>query len=87
MLTLKHITIYKSYNGDGDGFVRCASNEEKAYMSYKNWSLIEDFIQDIYLVKKGLVSEDFVENLYKKVHENCDSKETINELEQLATKK
>ena len=31
MLTLKHIEIYKSYNGDGDGFVRCASDEEKAY--------------------------------------------------------
>jgi len=40
MLTFKHIEIYKSYNGNGDGFIRCASNEEKTYMIYEQWSLI-----------------------------------------------
>ena len=83
MLTLKHIEIYKSYNGDGDGFVRCASDEEKAYMNYKHWSLINDFLQDIHLVRNGLVSKSFSENLCRKLQENCDSQETINQLEQL----
>ena len=84
MLTLRHIEIYKSYNGNGDGFVRCASDEEKSYMTYKHWSLIDGFLQDIYLVKKGLTSKEFSENLCKKLQENCDCQETINKLKQLA---
>jgi hypothetical protein len=83
MLTIKHIELYKSYNGDGDGFVRCASDEEKAYMTYKDWSLIDDFIQDIYLVKKGLASKYFSDNLCEKMQKKCDSQETINKLKQL----
>ncbi len=83
MLTLKHIEIYKSYNGDGDSFVRSASNEDKAYMTYEYWSLIDNFIQDIYLVKKGLASKTFSDNLCKKMCEECDSQETIKELKKL----
>jgi len=84
MLTLKHIEIYKSFDGDGDGFVRCASDEDKAYMTYKHWALINDFIQDIRLLKKRLVSKEFSENLCRKLQENCDTQETINELKQFA---
>jgi hypothetical protein len=83
MLTIKHIELYKLYNGDGDGFVRCASDEEKAYMTYKYWSVIDDFIHDIYIVKEGLASKDFSDNLCKKLQKNCDSQETINKLKQL----
>jgi len=81
MITSKHIEIYKSYRGDVDGFVRCASDEEKSYVTSKHWSLIDDFIQDIYIVKEGLASKSFSELLNKKLQENCDNQSTINELE------
>jgi len=83
MITLRHIEIYKSYEGDGDGFVRCASDEEKAYMTYNHWSLIDDFVQDIFIEKKGLSSKHFSENLYKKLQANCNDQETINQLIQI----
>jgi len=84
MITSKHTEIYKLYEGDGDGFVRCSSDEERIYMTYKHWALMEEFIQSIHLVKKGLTAKCFYENLCKKLQENCDSQETINEIIQLA---
>lgn len=56
MVTLKHIEIYKTYQGDGDGFVRCATLEEKYIMNYSEWSFIDNIIQDLKLIKKGLAS-------------------------------
>ena len=29
MITLKCIEIYKKYGGNGDGFLRCATSEER----------------------------------------------------------
>ncbi|SEA68464.1 hypothetical protein SAMN05192529_1492 [Arachidicoccus rhizosphaerae] len=84
MITLKHIEIYKSYNGDGEGFVRCATPEEKAIMDYKRWSLIESLIQDISLIKKGLASEAYIKTIDERLKENCDSKETIQSLRDMA---
>jgi hypothetical protein len=83
MLTSKHIEIYKLYEGNGDGFVRCSSDEERKYMTYEHWALLEDFIQKLHLVKNGLASKLFLENLYRKLQENCDSEETIDKLKQL----
>ena len=84
MITLRHIEIYKSYDGDGDGFVRCTTTEEKAVMDYKHWSLIESLIQDIRLIKNGLASEDYARAIYERLQENCDSEETIQELKKIA---
>ena len=80
MITSKHIEIYKSYEGNGDAFIHCSSDEEKAYMTYKDWKLLDDFIQSIHLIKKGLSSKNFSEDLHKRLQENCDDKETINKL-------
>lgn len=84
MITLKHIEIYESYSGDGDGFVRCATAEEKAVMDYKHWSLLEGLIQDIHLVKKGLASETYMKVINERLQENCDSQETIQTLKEIA---
>jgi len=84
MITLKHIEIYKYYNGNGDGFVRCATSKEKSIMDYKHWSLIESFIQDINLVKKGLASDKYVKAINERLKENCDNEKTIQALEEMA---
>ena len=84
MITLRHIKIYKSFMGDGDGFIRSATKEEKAYMDYEHWSKIDDLIQDIRIINSGLASKDYAEVVYKKTQKYCDSEETIKQLEQLA---
>lgn len=85
MITLKHIHICKSHLGDGDGFIRCATAEEKAIFFYKCWSLIESLIQDIHLITKGLASEIFMKSIEEKLKESCDNEETIRELKVMAT--
>ena len=84
MITLRHIKIYKEYNGDGDGFVRCATQEEKSIMDYQHWSLIDNLIQDVNLVKKGLVSDTFMNSITERLKKNCDNEETIQALKEIA---
>lgn len=83
MITLRHIEIYKKYNGDGDGFVRCATQEEKSIMDYKYWSLIDNLVQDISFIKKGITSDTFIISLVERLKENCDNEETIKVLKEI----
>ncbi|MBV4360603.1 hypothetical protein [Pinibacter aurantiacus] len=84
MITLNHIEIYKSYSGDGDGFVRFTTARQKAIMDYKHWALVESLIQDIRLVKNGLASEIYMKTVNERLQENCDNEETIRELKKIA---
>lgn len=77
MITLRHIEIYQKYNGNGDGFVRCATQEEKDIMDYNHWSLIDLLVQDLFIIQKGLASASFVKTIENKLQENCDNKETV----------
>lgn len=80
MITLKHIEIYKKYNGDGDDFVRRGTVEEKEIMNYYHWSLVDNLVQEIFLIKGGKASDSFAEQIRIKLNENCDSLETIEAL-------
>lgn len=80
MITREHIEIYKKYNGNGDGFVRSGKPTEKEVLNYSDWKLMEELIQDIILIKKGLTSNSYSEKVFQKLNENCDNIETINEL-------
>ncbi len=77
MITLRHIQIYRKYSGDGDGFIRGATQDEKAIMDYKHWSLIDTLVQDLSIIRKGLASMSFIKSTDNKLRENSDSEETI----------
>lgn len=80
MITLKHIKIYELYKGDGDGFIRCATSDERSIMDYKHWTLINSLVQDITIVKRGLASDAFARTLNERLKEECDSEETVEAL-------
>lgn len=84
MITKEKISIYKYFNGDIDGWARVGTKEQKAIIKDKDWFLIEGFVQDIRLVKKGLASEIYMKAINERLHENCDSEETIQELKEIA---
>ena len=86
MITLRQIEIFFSYRGDGDGFVRSATSEEKAIIDYKHWHLIDSLLQDINLIEKGLISSSYLVSIERILYENCDSLETIVALKNLANK-
>lgn len=83
MITIDKIKIYKRFNGDIDGWARIGTNEEKSIMNDNDWFLIEGFIQDISLVKKGLASDTFMNSIRERLKENCDSEEAIQAIEEL----
>ncbi len=77
MITQDKIKIYKRYNGDIDSWARNGSKKEKLVMNHDDWYIIDGLIQDFSLVKNGLTSLTFNDNLHNKLKENCDNEETI----------
>ncbi len=86
MITQEKIKIYNSFQGDVDGWARMDSKKEKAIMNDGDWFFIDGLLQDIQLVKKGLTSKEFSDTLQRRLIENCDNPETINQLRKVANK-
>ncbi len=73
MITAAKIKIFEKYNGDGDGFVRTGTKSEKECFDYNDWLLIDSMIQDLQLVKNGLSSKTFENQINKKLIDEFDS--------------
>ena len=86
MITQEKLKIYDHFNGNIDGWARIGTKEQKLTMRDNDWFLIDGFIQDILLVKKGLASVVYIKNLEEKLREKCDSEETIEKLKEMSNK-
>lgn len=53
-------------------------------MKDEDWKLIDNFIQDLWLIYKGLTSENFKMNVEKKLIQYCDNDNTIRMLMSIA---
>lgn len=84
MITQGKIEIYKKYHGNIDVWARSGSKDEKLAMNDDDWYFIDGFIQDIFLVEKGLTSHVFTDDLNHRLKENCDSKQTIQVLKTIS---
>lgn len=84
MITISKIKIYQRYKGDVDGWARVGSKDEKSIMNDEDWFIIEGFIQDINLKKKGLASDTFMNTINERLKEKCDSEETIQAIRNIA---
>lgn len=80
MITKEKINIYKRYNGDGDAFIRGAKKKEKMMMGYDDWRMIDDFVQDIILIKGKLTSDSYKADVINRMNEFCENEATIKEL-------
>lgn len=78
MITLKYIELYRKYGGDG--FLHCATSEERSLVNYYYWLLLDEFVPDLMIVKNGLAFASFIKLLKKRLHENCDNDEIIQAL-------
>lgn len=67
MITKDQIAIFLKYNGDGDGFVRCATNSEKHIMTSEIWSLIDDIVFDLHLLNSNLASKETAKSITDKL--------------------
>ena len=84
MLTKDKIKIYKSYKGDIDLWARTMKAKNKSVMNTSDWAMIEQLIQDIGLVERGLASTEYCKVVNERLQKNCDSNQTINELKKYA---
>lgn len=80
MITQDKIKIYKRYSGGIDSWTRSGSKKEKLVINDDDWYIIDGLIQDLSLVKKGLASPIFSNDLNNKLKMNCENEETIQEL-------
>ena len=83
MLTEDKIKIYKSFEGDGDQFLRSGSKRQLRKMEDGDWALIESLLQDILLVSRGLASTQFENRLKIQLVISCDNEKTIVSLNKL----
>ena len=58
-ISLEQFDIYKKYYGNGDLFARAASRKERDIMKDFDWHAFNVLLQDLYLVIKDQVSEEF----------------------------
>ena len=86
MITKEKLEIYSKYGGIIDGLSHVGTEEQKKLFSDDDWSIIDDFVQDIIIVKNKLASTGYAENLQNRLIENCSSKEVIDLLMQIADK-
>lgn len=78
------LKIYIKYDGDTDMFEFNATENERDELYGEVWREIESFIQDINLIKKGLVSKDYETRVKERIYNLCDSVETIELLYEIA---
>ena len=83
MITRNKLKIFKKYSGDIDGWARFGNKSELELMSDDDWKLIDELLQSLESVKKGLVSKYFKSQILNRLEEACDSKETRYELKSM----
>ncbi len=83
MITAKKISLYKKYEGDVDGWARSGSKSGQIEMEDADWYLIENLLQDLKLVSKGLASNEYSEALQERLQSNCSDAEAIEKLKSL----
>jgi len=73
VITIPKLNEYEKFGGDGDWFSRLSIPTSSILNSDKEWHLIEGLIQDIKLVKGGLVSDEYAEKLKGQLVKYCDN--------------
>ena len=73
MLTIEKIKIYNKFGGDIDGLARVGKSAKQHLIKSNDWSLIDEFEQDLKLISDRLVSKEYREKTLKKLTEYCDS--------------
>ena len=77
MITSAKIEIFKFYKGYYDGYY--IQNESKPMIiTDDEWFLLDNLIQDIHLIRKGVVSKSYETKIVEKIKTNFDSEETYN---------
>ena len=59
MITSEKLAIYREFGGDVDGWQRAGSPGEHTIIEGSDWSDLDAFLQELTILKKNLVSDDY----------------------------
>jgi len=77
MLTSEKVEIFKRYKGNYDGY-HFQSNGQLEVISGDEWSLLNNLMQDIYLIRNGVAAKSFEITVKEELLKNCNTQKTIN---------
>ncbi|MEM0993881.1 MAG: hypothetical protein AAGI49_12660 [Bacteroidota bacterium] len=83
MITSEKINIYRKYKGNIDGWARRNKRSEHLLMQDEDWYTIDNFIQDLQLIKSNLASAYYKEQTYARLKEQCEDEHVIKAIEKL----
>lgn len=72
MITVEKIKIFNRYGGDIDGLARNSRSNDHNLITDNEWTLIDNFFQDIELINKRLAAQTYVEGTFVKLRDKCD---------------
>ncbi|MBV4358924.1 hypothetical protein KTO63_17285 [Parasegetibacter sp. MAH-26] len=84
MLTIEKIEIFKRFNGDVDAFGRLGNERMKQTIGDSDFYLIEGFVQDYYLIRSNLASQEYSDMFFAKIKSSFVSDEIPQVLAELA---
>ncbi|MDO8937537.1 MAG: hypothetical protein Q7U98_00085 [Methylicorpusculum sp.] len=84
MITQYKLEIYKRYNGDPDGCCLSGDEREKTLINEHDWFEIQELVQKVTLLKQGLVSRAFAQQINQAIQSQTDNEETAKLLKDLA---
>lgn len=84
LITLSKLQVYVSYDGDGDRFARSGRPNEREILSDEDWLLIDLLIQDATVINRNLGSENRTDQATRRLRENTDGEDVVEEIKRLA---
>lgn len=67
MLTVAKLGIYKKFDGDIDGWARSSTGDDKSNITDNDWYLIDTLVMDLALIKGGVASPHFSQEVESKL--------------------
>lgn len=79
MITRAKLKIFEKYSGDTDLFARAGRAGENEILDHKDSSIIDNMIQNLEMIKKGLCSNEFKNRIFSSLDEQFEltAKKTI----------
>lgn len=84
LLTVERLAVYRRHHGNVDLFARSGEAAEKALLSDGQWALIQRYLDDLKLMRQGLLAEAYVERLEADLFRDCATVTAVIQLRRMS---
>ncbi len=77
MITSEQLKVYIKYKANIDRLHLVGTEHERSTLDYESYWLIENLMQDLVLIRRGLVSLDYAKKALDTLNSVCDDESTI----------